>query len=444
MWIVDYGLGVWMKITFLTAGTGSYYCGACMRDNALAKALLRAGHEVEMLPMYLPLTLDEEVLETSRETPVFFGGINVYLQQKFPMFRRTPAWFDKLLNGVTLLKGAAARSHMTSAREHGEMALEMLRVEASPLGKEMDKLVDWLGAAPPDVLCLSNALQIGMLRQLKARLHGVKIICCFQGEDTFVDGLPEPYRGSCWGEMTERMPEADLLVAPSRFYADLMRERLGLPDLKIEVLWNGIDLEGYGAGPEEEGPPVVGYLARMSKEKGLVLLVEAFIKLRKDLGHPDAKLVVAGTATKENEALVWELQDRLDKEGLSGDVEWRSNISRREKEELLRKLTLFSVPVLYPEAFGLFVIEAMASGVPVVQPDAASFREIVAATKGGELVRPEDAGALAEAWMRLLDDRKALREMGERGRRAVEKTFSVDAMRDRFAVLAEQVLDADE
>ena len=43
-----------MKITFLTAGTGSYYCGACMRDNTLAKALSRAGHEVEMLPMYLP------------------------------------------------------------------------------------------------------------------------------------------------------------------------------------------------------------------------------------------------------------------------------------------------------------------------------------------------------------------------------------------------------
>jgi len=441
---VDYGLGERMKITFLTAGTGSYYCGACMRDNALAKALLRAGHEVEMLPMYLPLTLDEEVLETSRETPVFFGGINVYLQQKFPLFRKTPAWFDKLLNGATLLKGAAKRSHMTSARDHGEMALQMLRVEESPLGKEMDKLLDWLGANPPDVLCLSNALQIGMLRQLKAQLDGVKVICCFQGEDTFVDGLPERYRKSCWSEMKARLPEADLLISPSKFYAEMMRDRLGLPDLEIEVMWNGIDLEGYAPGPEQDGPPVIGYLARMSEEKGLVVLVDAFIRLRKDLGHEDARLVVAGTATKENESLVWELQDRLDKEGLAADVEWRSNISREEKQEFLRELTMFSVPVLYPEAFGLFVIEAMASAVPVVQPDSAAFPEIIAATGGGELATPDDAWALAETWMQLLEDRKALREMGERGRRAVAERFSVDAMRDRFAVLAEQILEANE
>ena len=49
-----------MKIVFLTAGTGSYYCGACMRDNSLAKALVRAGHEAVVLPLYLPLKLDEK------------------------------------------------------------------------------------------------------------------------------------------------------------------------------------------------------------------------------------------------------------------------------------------------------------------------------------------------------------------------------------------------
>ena len=49
-----------MKIFFLTPGTGSYHCGVCMRDNALARELHRQGHNAVMLPMYLPLTLDEE------------------------------------------------------------------------------------------------------------------------------------------------------------------------------------------------------------------------------------------------------------------------------------------------------------------------------------------------------------------------------------------------
>ena len=64
-----------LKIVFLTPGTGGWYCGACMRDNALAKSLQGAGHEVALLPMYLPLQLDEEVLENARPAPIFFGGI---------------------------------------------------------------------------------------------------------------------------------------------------------------------------------------------------------------------------------------------------------------------------------------------------------------------------------------------------------------------------------
>ena len=118
-----------MKITFLTPGTGSYYCGACMRDNALANALIKDGHEAELLPMYLPLMLDEDSEGQESDSPVFFGGINIFLQQKFAVFRHSPEWFDKLLNNPNLLRSAAKRSHMTSARDHGQMTFEMLRLD---------------------------------------------------------------------------------------------------------------------------------------------------------------------------------------------------------------------------------------------------------------------------------------------------------------------------
>ena len=134
-----------VKIVFLTAGTGSYYCGACMRDNTLARELHRAGHDVTIAPMYLPLILDETTLDNAKEVPEFFGGINVFLQQKFPLFRKTPAAFDRLLNSTGLLKWAARHSHMTSAREHGEMAIEMLNVDSGRMRKELDKLLGWLG-----------------------------------------------------------------------------------------------------------------------------------------------------------------------------------------------------------------------------------------------------------------------------------------------------------
>jgi len=426
-----------MNFAFLTPGTGSYYCGACMRDNALAKSLLAAGHRVSLLPMYLPLQLDEETLSQT-QNPIFFGGINVYLQQNLSLFRHTPRWLDHFLNNSKLLRFAAKRSHMTSARVHGAMALAMLRIEGSHFGKELDKLIDWLATEKPDVLCLGTALQAGMIRQLKQRL-GVKIICSFQGEDSFLDGLPEPFKTECWAELRDRLKDADLLVAPSQFYADLMRQRLDAPDLRIEIMPNGIDLEGY-LPPKPASPPVIGYLARMIREKGVGLLVSAFIHLRKNLHHPDARLHIAGACTAGDEALVASLKQQLEAAGLADQVTWSPNISREEKAAMLSSLTLFSVPATYPEAFGLYLIEAMASGVPVVQPASSSFPEIIENSGGGVLVPPGDPIALATAWHELLSSPDALQSFREKGRHAAENHYSVSAMRERFLAQAKKLV----
>jgi glycosyltransferase involved in cell wall biosynthesis len=429
-----------VNFAFLTAGTGSYYCGACMRDNALAKSLLAAGHQVSLLPMYLPLQLDEEKLSQSGN-PIFFGGINVFLQQKLPIFRHAPAWLDKLLNNSRLLRSAAKRSHMTSAREQGEMTLHMLRIENSRLDKELDKLIDWLATDKPDVLCLGTALQAGMIRELKRRL-GVKIICTFQGEDSFLDGLPEPFKSRCWAEMRERLAEADVVVSPSRFYADLMRRRLEQPNLPIAIMPNGIDLEGYHLSRTPTSPPLIGYLARMIREKGVHHMVEAFIHLRTRLAHPDARLHLAGAATAGDQKLIDELKLRLEGAGLADAVTWSFNISREEKAAMLASLTLFSVPATYPEAFGLYLVEALASGVPVVQPDASSFHEIVTTSQAGVLVPPGDPAALATAWHDLLQRPEDLRAFGEKGRKAAEDLYSVEAMRRAFLAIAEPLVSA--
>jgi glycosyltransferase involved in cell wall biosynthesis len=427
-----------MRLAFLTPGTGSYYCGACMRDNALAKSLHAAGHQVSLLPMYLPLQLDEEVLAQPGH-PIFFGGINVFLQQKLALFRHTPRWFDKLLNNSKLLRSAAKRSHMTSAREHGEMALAMLRIEHSHFGKELDKLIDWLASEKPDLLCLGTALQAGMIRELKRRLD-VKIICCFQGEDSFLDGLPEPFKTQCWEELRIRLAEADLLVSPSRFYADLMRRRLDAPDLPIEVMPNGIDLDGYRVSAPATSPPVIGYLARMIREKGVHHLVQAFIHLRNRLHHPDVRLHIAGSATAGDLKLVTTLKQQLEAAGLSDDVTWSPNINREEKADMLASLTLFSVPATYPEAFGLYLVEALACGVPVVQPEASSFPEIIAASQAGVLVPPDDPHALATAWHELLQHPEDLQIFRENGLQAARQYYSAESMRDRFLALAEPLV----
>ena len=421
-----------MKIVFLTPGTGSYNCGACMRDNALARELQRTGHEVTIAPMYLPLILDETTLAGAENVPVFFGGINVLLQQKLALFRHTPAWIDGLLNSTGLLRWAARHSHMTSARTHGEMTLEMLHVDTSPLRKELDKLLDWLEQIEqPDLVCLSNALLAGFAAEIKRRLRA-RVVLFFQGEDSFLDGLPEPYRSQCWAALKEKLPASDVLLAPSLYYAEFMRARLGLAPKAIEAVPNGIWLDGYAATDATPVTPTIGYLARMCREKGVELLVDAFVILARDLGDTTTQLKIAGAATAGDQLLIAELQQRIANAGLASRVEWRPNLTRDEKIAFLRSLTLFSVPALYAEAFGLYVIEAMACGIPVVQPDSAAFPELIAATGGGVCVPPRDAGALARAWRQLLGDDSRRASLGHAGRLGVEKLFSAPTMCEKF------------
>ena len=103
---------------------------------------------------------------------------------------------------------------------------------------------------------------------------------------------------------------------------------------------------------------------------------------------------------------------------------------------MLSSLTLFSVPATYPEAFGLYLLEAMASGVPVVQPHASSFPEIIATSGGGKLFPPGDPIALATAWHELLENPEEFQSLREKGRHAAGLFYSVEAMRDRFLALA--------
>jgi glycosyltransferase involved in cell wall biosynthesis len=336
------------------------------------------------------------------------------------------------LDHPALLRMVARRARLTDAASHGEMTLAMLRLEQSRMGREMERLADWLAVERPDVLCLSNALQAGLIRPLKQRL-GVRIICSFQGEDAFLDGLPEPFRRRCWRELAVRVREADALVAPSRFYAELMRQSLDPPPAAIEVIPNGID-PAHFLPPAPAEPPVIGYLARLCREKGLEIMVDAFIHLRQRLGHPSARLYLAGAATAADQPLMVGLQQRLKAAGLAGEVTWQPNLAGEEKPAMLASLSLFSVPALCPEAFGLYVVEALAAGVPVVQPAAAAFPELLDGV--GRLVAPGDPATLAEAWQELLASPDELRRLAAASRAHAESRFAVERMAERFLALA--------
>ena len=423
-----------MRIIHLTPGTGNFYCGSCLRDNALVRALRSRGHDALMVPLYLPFVTEDSA--ESAKTPIFLSGFSVFLAQKFPALRRVPAWANRMLRSPALLRQVARLAGMTSPRDLGESTVSMLQGEDGRQAGELDRLVEWLRTQPPpDVLCLSNSLLGGMAHRLKEQLR-CPIVCTLQGEDTFLDGLSEPYRHEAWALLSQRCATMDHFIAVSHYFGDLMRRRLGLDAGRVSVVHPGIAVQDFSPAPASPEIPTIGYLARMHPTKGLETLVDAFIRLKQENRVSGLRLSIAGAKTGADARYVRTLERKLAGQRLAADVDWRPNISREEKIGFLRRLTVFSVPATYGEAFGLYVPEALAAGVPVVQPRHSAFPEVLALTGGGLLCEPDDPAALAAKLQELLLNPARARQLGAVGRAAVREKFSVEVMAQK----TEQIL----
>jgi len=422
-----------MRIAYVTAGAAGMYCGSCLHDNTLAAALQRAGHDVALIPVYTPIRTDETDVSVDR---VFYGAIQVYLEQKSALFAHLPRPLERLLAHPRLLAWVAGRATAVDPRALGELTLSMLRGEEGRQRRDLARLVEWLVEFRPDVVHLTNSMLLGLARPIR-RATGAPVLCSVQGEDLFFDSLAEPWRSQVLDLLRRRAADADWFVSTSEYYVEPMAARLGLGRERIDVVHLGIRLEDLtpreptprasGAVPEF----VVGYLARICPEKGLHLLVEAFALLAAARGPERVRLEVAGYLGAKDGAYLERVREQIARAGLAARVRLRGEVDRAGKAAFLRGLDVLSVPTVYREPKGLFVLEALAAAVPVVQPRHGAFPELIEATGGGLLVEPDSAPALAAALGALADDPARGEALGRRGRAAVEAAFSDAAMARR-------------
>jgi len=429
-----------MKIVQICPSSGdSFYCENCLRDTALVRTLRRLGHDVLMVPLYLPLAADKT--EPLSNAPIFFGGINVYLQQKLAFFRRTPRWIDRWFDARPLLEWAGRKAGMTSPRDLGETTISMLQGEDGRQVKELDRLVDWLQteSQQPDIVCLSNILLVGMVRRIKERL-GIPVVCLLQDEDGFLDGLGTPYAERAWGIVRERARDVDAFLPVSRYFADAMSSRLGCHAARMHVTYAGIELEGYVPGGRGPAVPTLGFLSRMCPERGLERLVDAFILLKQDEKLRLAKLRMCGGKMACDEPFLARLRNKLASAGLLADVDFLSSFDPESRLEFLRGLSVLSVPEERPVACGLYLLEALAMGVPVVEPATGCFPEILALTGGGVLYEPNTAQKLAAALTPLLLDPQAAQHLGAEGRMGVARSFEISRTAAQMVGVCEQIV----
>lgn len=416
-----------MRIAYVLPGSGdTFYCQNCVRDITLVRALRKRGHDVVLVPLYLPLFVDDE--ELADDAPIFFGGLSAYLQQEYAFFRKTPRWIDRILDAKPLLRRLARRSGSTQAYELGEMTISMLLGEDGNQSKEVHRLTDWLKeSVKPDLVHLSTALLLGMVPALRRDLDA-KIVCSLQDEDIWVDSMKEDDAKEVWRLMAKHGQDADAFVAVSRYYADAMSGKMLVPPEKMHIVYPGIPFEEYSVAPKPPDVPTLGYLSKLTVSLGIEMLIEAFLLLKKKPGLGTLRLKVTGGRTKEDRQAAQLAKDRIAAAGCADSIEFVWNFDRASRIDFLKSLSVLSVPSEQGEAFGLHIIEAMACGVPVVQPRAGAYPELVEGTHGGVLCDAGSVKSLVSALESLLLKPDEARKMGERGRESVGRMFSTDAV----------------
>jgi glycosyltransferase involved in cell wall biosynthesis len=414
-----------MRIAHITAGAGHMYCGSCLRDQTLAMAFRNAGHEIVLMPVYTPTRTDNDEPDPER---VFLGGINMFLQEHFPLFRKIPKRFDRFLDAAPLLRLATRRGVSVDPARLGHMTVSMLQGMNGPMRKEVVELVTFLGdMVRPEIVSLPNSLLISLAPAIKAGLK-VPICCTLQGEDVFLEGLGEPYRRDSLSLIHAHAASVDQFVAVSRFGAGEMAAFLGLDRDRIKVVPIGVQCAGHEASDGRADPFTIGYLARVAPEKGLHVLCEAYRRLRSRSDVPPSRLWAAGYLAREHRSYVAGVQKSMAAWGLAEDFRYFGEVDRAAKLAFLRGLSVFSVPATKADQKGLFLLEAMASGVPVIQPRRGAFTEIVEATGGGVLVQPDDPDSLAEAILDLWQNAERRQALGAAGYAGVRAHYSADQM----------------
>lgn len=390
-----------MKILFILPGSGdSFYCGNCFRDNLQALALRKAGHEVVIMPLYLPL----KQASFQGDVPLFFPATTYYVEQKMFGNRRMPSWMKRMLGSDTILDMASSLSGTTSAEGMEDMTLSMIEGEGLAFEENVKQLIDWVKQTEkPDVIQLSSSLLLGIAKELKKETK-LPIVCSLQDEEVWIDSLKSEFAEKAWQGVLANAKYVDRFITTSYYYKQIVETRL--PQLgHVDVIYPGIDVAKYQSD-EYPADPTIGFFYRMNELDGLDILADAFVLLKQRGTIPNLKLRIGGGYMSPDKKLVKQVKRTL--KPYPNDVVIEETYDMDEHADFYRKITVLTVPLRFQEGVGLYLCEAFAAGRPAVEPNTGSFAEIVG--NGGLIYEPNDAQHLADTLEKILTDKQCYQQ----------------------------------
>ncbi len=218
------------------------------------------------------------------------------------------------------------------------------------------------------------------------------------------------------GYFTTKM--ADKVLSASKRDIPIINRKFGVEEAGMEWIPNGVNTEKFvPAKKKTNHPPVVTYVGKLEKWKGIDVLIKSFERIKKEV--EEVEFWVVGTGR---------LKEELKKTDLP--LKFRGYVPYERMPEIYQETSVLLLPS-YMEGFPCTCVEALSCGVPVVATDVGDTREIVVDGETGFLVKPGDAVAVARSVTKLLKDEGLRLRLGGRGREHVERNFSYDAVTEK-------------
>jgi len=418
-----------LKIVYLITGSGgSFYCANCYRDMLYVRAIRKVpGIQASAIPLYLPP--DKTTIgQNGFDNHVFFGAISMYLREKVRFLKNMPAVFDKFFDSSLFLKFAAKQAGTTSAEGYEELTINMIEGDNAFRKTEVERLIKYLMKdGKPDIIHLSNALILGIARQLKKRID-VKVVCSLLNEDDWIDDMAEPFRSRAWQMIAREAGYVDIFVTPSNYYKELFKNKTKLKCDNVMVVPLGFDPENDTLPRPEREPSAIGYFSRINQHNGFDKLVDAFIEMKKKDMIPGLTLNVCGGFTGVDKPFLSQQIKKIREAKLEKAVKIYHEFLGNKKMEFFRDVDIISVPVHKYDGYGLYILEANSAGIPVVQPATGAFPEIIERTGGGIIYSPDTVPELVSGLYKLLNEKKLISRLGETGRKMVSQELSLERM----------------
>jgi glycosyltransferase involved in cell wall biosynthesis len=419
-----------MKILFIVPGSGdAFYCGNCFRDNLQANALRKAGHEVIVMPLYLPFKYPS----FKADTPLFFPATTFFAAERYFKKGRVPRLLSRMLESKLMLRIASSFSGTTSADGLEDITLSMIFGANAAFAEQVKMMMDWIEHhEKPDVIHLSTTLLIGVAKAVRQRIN-IPVVCSVQDEEVWIDSMEPIFAQVAWQGIVENLKYIDQFVTASEFYKKTITARI--PQITdVEVIYPGVDVAKY-ASDVYPTDPVIGFFYRMNRENGLDILAEAFVKLKKRNTVKNLKLKVAGGHTAKDKRFLRSVKKIL--RPYMDDVDWSDTYDPEHHADFYKQITCISVPITFDEGVGLYLCEAFAASRPAVEPASGSFPEIIG--DAGMVYSPNNSDALADAIEKLLTDKTLFNHCCEKALEMSQTRYNYGMMSKRLIKTYQQL-----